>query len=1459
MITRRVAGSFSALLTLLIACSDSDPSTTQQPPVPVPDRLTLVLTPERDSIAVGSTRQFAARVTNQFGVERTVALDWSSTNTSVLTVSVTGLVSAVGAGSAQVIVAAAGLADTALVTSHGPLVPLAVVPSAVSLPVGDQITLLATVGDSAASAPVRWTSSDTTRAIVEADGTVTGSTEGEVTLMAEVGGATAQATVNVLAASVASITITPTVNTVPVGSTTQLTATARTASGRRIEDAVFTWSSSNTSVATVSASGLVTGVARGVATISAAYKAKRGSVGVNVSPALVASVVATLPDSAIVEGATLDASATALDAAGRPISGATISWQSSNPSIATVTNAGRVTAIVAGSVNIIALSGGKTAAVPLLVARRSPSALVVTPTAPSVQLNGTTQLTGTVVDGAGNPIAGQPVAWSTSNPAIASVSATGLVTGRALGQATIVAASGPFSTSVRVTVAAASVAVVTLSPTSVTLAVDDTAQVNATLTDASGNVLHGRSITWTSTSTAVATVDASGTILGVAPGRATVVATSEGKSASVQVVVNAPPPPTVGSVVVTLNSPALNPGQTTQAMAAVFSTTGAPINAATVSWSSSDPAIATVSSTGLVTGVTGGTTSIIATSSGVSGAANINVSTPPPATVASVSVALNPRTVFLGGTAMATVTLRDSAGNVLTGRSYGLASEMPAVATVNTNGVVTATGAGNTAIIAIAGNKRGLAPLSVTSAVPVVATVQVTAPSTTMNVGDSQQAVATAQDAGGNDVSGVPITWTSSNAAVLSVANDGTLTANAVGSATVSATAAGVTGTLGFTVSAAPPAAVASVRLTLGSSAMLVGQTTQGVAVARDAQGNVISNSAMTYSSSNTAVATIGSTGLVTAIAAGSATLTATSGGVSGSANLTVTRPIVASVNLTLPSGLSPGQTAQSVVTLRDASGNPIPVAPVTYTSSNMSVASVSATGLVTALAAGATTIIATSGSVSGAAAVTVANAQPVGAAQLPQRVPSVPGNLPSLACTVTVPSGGLQAALNAARGGAVLCLSGTHVGNFSVPARTDAGWVVIRSAGTLPSGRMRPSLATNLAKLVSNNVLPAIQFQKRAVRTLVLGVEITATPTLAPGNAPVSLVSVGTGGETTLADLPTDIAFQQVYVHGTPTLHVRRAFMLNGGAQTVKDSWCDEIHAAGYDSQCTIAWNSPGPILIENNTLRAASENIMFGGADPVIPGVVATDVTVRKNHIEKPISWRGGGWNVKNLIETKHSRRVLVEENVLQGSWLDGQVGYAMVLKSVNGGNCRWCVSADWTIRRNLIQNVGAGFSFAGRADQKIYQTDSTNTRMTVVENWMEPINIAPYSGDGRSVIFVADNWDVNISGNTFEPGGTIASVLFDLSSGNPITNLAMSRNVLNRGTYGLFASSTGEGVASWTKGVTGQRQWTAMAMVGNTSAVYPAGTTWHSSVNAALAAGAGVARSTIDAGIVGVVQVP
>ena len=165
---------------------------------------------------------------------------------------------------------------------------------------------------------------------------------------------------------------------------------------------------------------------------------------------------------------------------------------------------------------------------------------------------------------------------------------------------------------------------------------------------------------------------------------------------------------------------------------------------------------------------------------------------------------------------------------------------------------------------------------------------------------------------------------------------------------------------------------VASVTVSPASAGILVGATVQLAAVTKDSAGNTLTGQTQWWASGNTAVATVSASGLVTAVAAGSATINATSGGKSAGATVTVSNVPVASVVISPATAtLLLGASLQLSATVKDSAGNVLSGRTVTWTSSAPAVASVSASGLVSGLAAGTAPITATSGGVSGAAAIT--------------------------------------------------------------------------------------------------------------------------------------------------------------------------------------------------------------------------------------------------------------------------------------------------------------------------------------------------------------------------------------------------------------------------------------------------------------------------------------------------------
>jgi murein DD-endopeptidase MepM/ murein hydrolase activator NlpD len=169
------------------------------------------------------------------------------------------------------------------------------------------------------------------------------------------------------------------------------------------------------------------------------------------------------------------------------------------------------------------------------------------------------------------------------------------------------------------------------------------------------------------------------------------------------------------------------------------------------------------------------------------------------------------------------------------------------------------------------------------------------------------------------------------------------------------------------------PAAVATVEVSPPTASLLVGATTQLSATTRDAAGNTLTGRTVTWSSASPTVATIISTGLVTAVAAGTANITATSESRSGFASVTVTVPPVANISVTPgTSSVLAGATVQLTATPRDPSGSTLVGRTITWTSSAPTVAGVSSAGLVTTLAPGSAIITATAESRSATASVEV-------------------------------------------------------------------------------------------------------------------------------------------------------------------------------------------------------------------------------------------------------------------------------------------------------------------------------------------------------------------------------------------------------------------------------------------------------------------------------------------------------
>ena len=148
------------------------------------------------------------------------------------------------------------------------------------------------------------------------------------------------------------------------------------------------------------------------------------------------------------------------------------------------------------------------------------------------------------------------------------------------------------------------------------------------------------------------------------------------------------------------------------------------------------------------------------------------------------------------------------------------------------------------------------------------------------------------------------------------------------------------------------------------------------------------------------------------------------------------------------------------------------------------------------------------------------------------------------------------------------------------------------------------------------------------------------------------ALVELGSGDDTTPATVPHDIGDDRSYLHGNDVGDFRRGVAMNGSRLAVIESHLENFHDSGGDSEAIPGRNGPGPFRIVNNWLEAASENIMFGGSDPRIPGLVPEDI-IRRNLMTKRLARNDAKVAVKNAFELKSGRRVLVRGNVFEHVW--------------------------------------------------------------------------------------------------------------------------------------------------------------------------------------------------------------
>ena len=336
-----------------------------------------------------------------------------------------------------------------------------------------------------------------------------------------------------------------------------------------------------------------------------------------------------------------------------------------------------------------------------------PTTVTVSPsTAELTAVGATVQLTVEVRDQNGNAMTGATVTWASGAPAVATVSSAGLVTAAGNGTATITATAGPASGTATVTVAQ-EVSAVAVSPAADTLVAGDTLRLSAVAADANGHPVAEAGLSWASSDTLVAVVDAAGLVTGVGEGEAEVTATAAGVAGRAELVVMAPVPATVSVTPDTVSLTAL--GQTAQLAAEVRDQIGRVMDDVRVSWSTADTAVAAVDSAGLVTAAGRGTTIIAATADSATGASWVTVMQ----SAGSVVVSPAADTVALGDTLRLAAEAFDENGHRVEGAEFSWSSSNGSVATVDGSGLVTGLAEGTATITATAGSASDTSQITV--------------------------------------------------------------------------------------------------------------------------------------------------------------------------------------------------------------------------------------------------------------------------------------------------------------------------------------------------------------------------------------------------------------------------------------------------------------------------------------------------------------------------------------------------------------------------------------------------------------------------------------------------------------------------------------------------------------------------------------------------------------------------
>ena len=615
------------------------------------------------------------------------------------------------------------------------------------------------------------------------------------------------------------------------------------------------------------------------------------SSGGSANPSLTKVSVSPNPASVSVSAtASLKATGTYSDGSTQDLT-SSAQWSSSNLSVAVVSASGVATGVAAGTATIAAQSGGLSGSAALTVSSSGGgggtganlNTITIAPANPSIPVNTVQQLTatGSYGDGSSADLTSL-VTWSSSSIGVATVSATGAVTGLAAGSTVITATLNNVSQTTAAIITAPTISAISVTPEGMTLPIGISQQFTATAIYSDGSTADLTSgVTWSSSSTAVATIDNTGLASTLAAGTTTIIATVGSLTDSTSLTVVAAH---LTSISISPSTSSLANGTEQQFTATGTFDDGSTQVLTSVQWSSSANNVLTVSSTGLGTAVGAGTSTVTASSGSISGTASVTVTS-----AILVSLAIAPVNSTMPDEAnkqfTATGTFSDNTTQDMTLFVLWKSSN-PAVAIINASGLATSVATGTTTIQASSGSVVQSTTLTVSTVA--LASITITPANPTIAKGTLLKFTAIETYSDGSTATLTNVTWKSSKPQFANVRSSGIVHGKKAGTATISATAFGVTGTTTLTVGTGT---LVSVDITPTNPSVSVGATQQFTATGTFSDAtkqDVTLNSH--WSSSNASVATIANApiqaGLATTHASGTTTIGVNSRGITASTSL---------------------------------------------------------------------------------------------------------------------------------------------------------------------------------------------------------------------------------------------------------------------------------------------------------------------------------------------------------------------------------------------------------------------------------------------------------------------------------------------------------------------------------------------------------------------------------------------